>query len=647
MNRLTWSRAAIVFVAFVGLALVQAWPLPLHLGTHVTGPPSGDTGVYIWNTWVFRHELLDHSWPMSTATIFAGGAAADLGSHNYTLFADLIALPLQQLFSVLVSFNLIYLLNIALAGFGMFLLARRVTVHDTEAWMAGALFACSGFLVGRATGHFSLVAAAPLPIFVWCLLRCWERRRTRDGLALGLTAAWAITADPYYAVYCLMLGLGFLASRVVSFRRIRISATGVRRVLTVGAVLVGSVIVGQLVSGGGTWHLGPIPVSMRSLYTPVFVLTLLLVVRTLLTVRLRWSTEAWPSVRTAATLAAATVFAGLFVASPMLASRVIGEAVDAPPIFWRTGPQGADLLALLLPHATHPLMPDVVRGWLSAHPGGLIEQSASLSLVALLVIAGAIWRTSWRPSRTWAVAAVAFALMSMGPFIYVAGVQTHVPTPWALLRYVPLIGEARMPSRIAIVAMMAVAMLFAGALTAWTTRHPRHRRWILLGVAACLWIDLMPAPRAIFAAGVPSVYMRIAEDPAPVSVLSLPTGVRDGLSSLGNFSAHSQFYQTVHGKPIIGGYLSRTTPGRKRAYQDHPVLGPLVDLSEGRPVSQTRVNRAKRAAAAFLESTALGYVVFNHKTGSAELERFAVEVLGLRRIQREQDLSLYVPTRAQ
>jgi len=129
------------------------------------------------------------------------------------------------------------------------------------------------------------------------------------------------------------------------------------------------------------------------------------------------------------------------------------------------------------------------------------------------------------------------------------------------------------------------------------------------------------------------------------SLIGLPTGIRDGLSSLGNFSAHSQYYQTVHGKPIVGGYLSRTTPGRKRSYQDHPVLGPLVDLSEGRPVSQTRRNRAKRAAQAFIESTHLGYVVINHQNGSVELERFAVEVLGLRRIQRDQDRSLYVPAR--
>ena len=40
-------------------------------------------------------------------------------------------------------------------------------------------------------------------------------------------------------------------------------------------------------------------------------------------------------------------------------------------------------------------------------------------------------------------------------------------------------------------------------------------------------------------------------------VLELPFGVRDGTSSHGNFTARSQFFQTYHHKPLIGGYLSR------------------------------------------------------------------------------------------
>ena len=644
MNRLTWSRATIVLFAFFGLAVLQASPLSLHLSSQLTGPPSGDAGVYVWNTWVFRHELVDNgAWPLKTNSIFFGDDPANLVHHNYTLFANLLAVPLQTVAGVVASFNLTYLINITLAGFGMFLLARRVTTRDTEAWLAGALFACCGFMVGRSFGHFSLIAAAPLPFFVWCLIQCWERRRTRDALALGLVSAWSITADPYYAVYCLMLGVGFLVSRAVTITpalsRIRVW----KRALTLCTVLAAIPVAGLLLTGGGMMQTGPWEISVRSLYTPVLILTFVICLRALVMFRIQRSREPWPQWVTATWLVTVAVASAGALAAPVLSALAFGEAMDAAPILWRSGPQGADLLALVLPHAEHPLMPQVVRTALAQHPGGLIEQSASLSIVALLVIGLAWWRTSWRPSMRWFAAAMVFALMTMGPFIHVAGVNTYIPTPWTLLRYLPVISDARMPSRMAIVATMAVAMLFAAALSTWTSRAGKARPWVLVAVAMLLCVDLFPAPRRLYSAGVPEIYQRIAQDPRPVSVLELPIGVRDGLASLGNFTALAQFFQTVHEKRLIGGYLSRTTPRRREFHISHPVLGPLIALSGNMPVTLAQRLETQAAAAAFVREVDLGYVVINHRDASPALEQFAVDVFKLTRVQGDRDLSLYVP----
>src|SRR6185436_8377944 len=109
-----------------------------------------DTGVYVWNTWVFRHELMvDRQSPLSTLRIMPLDGPTDLSLHNYTAFADVLALPLQPWLGVVATFNAIYLLNVALAGFGMYLLARRVVGRDLEACLAGVLFACCPFMVTR------------------------------------------------------------------------------------------------------------------------------------------------------------------------------------------------------------------------------------------------------------------------------------------------------------------------------------------------------------------------------------------------------------------------------------------------------------------------------------------------------------------
>ena len=83
-----------------------------------------------------------------------------------------------------------------------------------------------------------------------------------------------------------------------------------------------------------------------------------------------------------------------------------------------------------------------------------------------------MWRAGYRPRAGWIWLTAGFAALALGPFIHVAGINTHVPGPWALLRYVPLVGAARTPTRFAVVAALGVAMLLAGALAALGRRCP-------------------------------------------------------------------------------------------------------------------------------------------------------------------------------
>jgi hypothetical protein len=246
----------------------------------------------------------------------------------------------------------------------------------------------------------------------------------------------------------------------------------------------------------------------------------------------------------------------------------------------------------------------------------------------------------------WAAAGVFFALLATGPFLRIAGIDTYVPTPWALLRYAPLIGEARMPSRFGVLVILAVAILFAGALSALVQRYPQHRRRLLAAAAVLLAFELWPAPRRLYSAEIPPIYERIARDSRPVRVLELPFGIRDGLSSLGNFSASSQFYQTLHGKPLIGGYLSRVSNPRKEFYQGLPFTEALLRKSEGQHLTDAEREAARASAPEFLRVAQLGYVIIDTGRSSPELRQFAVETMQLTLVDTSGWLELYVPTHA-
>src|SRR5262245_21862406 len=167
------------------VALAFNWPLPLYLNEKLPGAITGDTGVYVWNLWLFRHELVAHRrFPLFTQEVLSLSPPVDLSLHNYTVFPDLLAFPLIPAIGVTATFNVLYLGLTVLTAWSKFLLARSVARRDAEAWLAGLLFAWSPVLMARSTEHFSLASAVPLPLFLLALRQA-ERSGQRGWVAIA------------------------------------------------------------------------------------------------------------------------------------------------------------------------------------------------------------------------------------------------------------------------------------------------------------------------------------------------------------------------------------------------------------------------------------------------------------------------------
>src|SRR4029453_467537 len=241
-------------------------------------------------------------------------------------------------------------------------------------------------------------------------------------------SCWAATTDPYYAVYCVMLGCVFVAVQAVRIARDPSRRCAVPRTLDVLlACLAGFAI--ALVIGGG-WQISVLGrrVSAHGLYTPMLLLTLFAVLR-----------AAWPYRRAALSIdrtaivqfaRAASVAAPVsaLILSPVLYAvgvRIRDAGFESSPILWRSSPSGVDLVSFFLPNPHHPLAPEAIRAWLTPRPDQYVENVASIPLVALIAIGAAIG-ARWRPSRIWIAVTIAFGLLALVPFVHVAGFNTHV-----------------------------------------------------------------------------------------------------------------------------------------------------------------------------------------------------------------------------
>ncbi|MEO7133461.1 MAG: hypothetical protein ABI024_04500, partial [Vicinamibacterales bacterium] len=216
--------------------------------------------------------------------------------------------------------------------------------------------------------------------------------------------------------------------------------------------------------------------------------------------------------------------------------------------------------------------------------------------------------------------------------------------PWALLRYAPGFGLARMPSRFSIVALLGVTVLLAGALAAIGARWPHRRRQIGALVGVLLVIELWPAPRPLYSAHISTIYDRIAQDPRPVRVLALPFGVRDGTWETGNFRPRTQYNQTRHGKALIGGYLSRISEHRvDRMRHDYPTLDALIKLSENKPIGPEVEAVLDERGNQLMTQGNVGYVVIDSRFIPAARAQLVIDAFKLREVQRDGNLTLYVP----
>jgi hypothetical protein len=638
-----WHTHAAALLAYAAVAIVFSWPLPLHLQSALTGGTGGDTGVYVWNQWVFSHELIQNGrFPYFTTALFGPNEVTNLSLQNYTTFANLIALPLQPVLGVVGAFNVVFLVLMVLGGYAAFLLAHHVTRDAAASWIAGLLFGWSPILVTRGTGHFSLIATAPLAIFILLLLRADGHVRVRDAIALGATIAWASMTDAYFAIFCLLLGAAFIVSRVASLE-LRQRPPVLTRMLNAGIIALAMLIAGIAITGGWQMTIAGRALSVRSLYTPVLLLTVLTVARLALRWRVRVADltvhDVWRFVRLTATTGVVTAI----LAAPLLyaaAVRIADGNFVTPTIFWRSSPQGIDVLALFLPNPNHALAPEGLARWLSQRPQAYIENVASLSFVALAIMFFA-WRGGWRPSRWWLGVCGLFGLLALGPFVHVAGVNTYVPGPWAILRYVPIVGLVHTPARFAILFTLCFAVLAADALRALIRRYPERRQTLLAAAGVLLVAELLPIPMTLYPADIPPLYRHVAAAPPSTVLLEIPTGVADGVSSLGSFSARTEFNQTAHGKTVIGGFLSRISRRRVDDVLMNPVHRALAMLSEKRTLTAGEEEMLVKDGPIFIRDKQIGFVVVDRTRTSPAFEALVVKAFRLRHVETNDAFVLY------
>jgi hypothetical protein len=563
---------------FAALAIWSTFPLAWHSDAAIPGTGAGDNVSYLWNLWWFQyawhHDLSFFQTPMLFAPF-----GTQLVLHTHTALQAAMAAALLRFVSMVTAHNIVLIAGLAANGLATYALAFHSVRRVLPSLVAGISFAGCAYVQSHLLGHFNLTHVWVVPLFALSLLTLVERPAWTRGILVAIAAAAVTYTDYYLTVYCAVfaaLWYGAAAFEAgVTPRPARYSlAAAALAIVIVAAVLIVAAIAW---TGGTTFALGSQRISMRSIRNPLTVVWILLGAWMFCMRPFTISIQRRPEWSAARHWKPALLALGAYVAlmSPIVAgaARLVasGDYVTQR-VLWRSGPPGVDALTTLLGHPRHLITGSATQSAYDAFGIGF-EQIAWAGLAPLLLL--------WRPVRgdreaafrLWTGIAAVFFVWSLGPFLRVGGVDTALPLPWSVARYVPVLSNARLPGRAFIMVQLAIAMLLALALARQTNRR------LLWGIATLVVLESIPAPIPLYTlprADAVDAYLAAQTG----SIVEIPTGLRDGFGETGRFDHRALVHQTAHARPLAGGFVARLSPRVREGYLRSPFLRGLLSVSE-------------------------------------------------------------------
>jgi hypothetical protein len=512
------TRYSYLVVPFYVLAaLVLTWPLARNFGSHLPAiaiPYDALLHVFLLG-WGW-HGLTTNPLEVFNAPIFHPELRT-LTYMDHMLGEAVLGGPIIEVFGIGAAYNSLIIFTFVASGYFVYRLARLYGISRSGSCVAGFLFAFCPYRFSH-LGCLNQSQTQFIPLGIFFAVRFLRTGRTRYGVGAALTLA-VQSYFGWYSTFHLLVAL---------------------------MVLVGW----EVVREPGRWR------------------------------QLPW--------RKAIPL---TLMSGALVvpsALPYVLQRLAMPEFDRP--FSEIVRLSADLFDYLRVNSDNILgrfNPPLGNWWAGFFPGLV---ATGLAAVAVAVVC----RTQAKPSpdelrggrvtrreraraaiRRWGemgyfpVLLVSGLVLSLGPFLHVAGHRLWVPLPYALLYYVvPGFSSMRTPARFAVLVALATAVLAGLGFDAVRRRYPQLDSAFLVGTllvaGALAWCPNLPFVAYPDRASMPPVYGWLAAQPDSNPVLEIPVPGSEWAE--GTRDVRRQMYILYHGKPRLDG-TSGFTSNRYEAFR--------------------------------------------------------------------------------
>ena len=517
----------LIIGSYTLLTAILTYPVIKNMTGAIMG--TGDAWQVLYILWYTKQALLGGNPGITMAYtnyIFYPEGVPMIFS-SFSLFDQLIGVPLQMLFGLAATYNILWLLSFILAGYGAFLLVRYLTGNDTAAFVSGIIYAFSPYHFEQAQMHIGATTIEWIPFCALFLMKMFREKSLKSAFLAGVFFILVALSDSQYMMFMAMLvGLLFLFEIYCILREKPDTGDNVNGIQKLKAII--------------------------EKYKQMFI---------------RYA------------VFAVTALVGVIPANydllsiAMSGNNFLIQSINDSSTF------SGDLLGFFIPSPLHPIFGGWVASIYTKFTGNNTEYITYIGMTVLaLSIVAVVIRRKEKEVQFWALSAVFFMIMVLGPVLHVMGstrnfwTGLNIPMPYLLAyNYIPFVKDGRTPDRFDVLVMLSFAVLAGYGLARLMAmaKTPSKGSVIALIAAALIIFEFMSTP-VISVVDTPAFYQQLGQDTGHYAVIEIPASYsyEAGLKS--------EYYETISDKPMVGGQIPRTPTDAANFETETPLINDIT-----------------------------------------------------------------------
>jgi hypothetical protein len=522
------KKYAMVALAYLLLSVAMFYPMILNMASTVPGS-GGDVFQSMWDLWWVPYSMFElHTSPYFTNYLFYP-VGANLATQTFSPIAGLVSVLFQPA-GLAFAYNMIFLIGFVLSGFFAYLLAHHITKHDAASFIAGFIYAFSPMHVIQSFGHLQFINIEFIPLFLLFFLKMIEERKTEYAVYSAISfVLLTFMGDIEQGLMTVLLAF-FVLAYMAADKAHRNKILDRRFAVQLAVMLVSILVIGS----------------------PFF----------------------------------AGVIGGITSAT---LSEVNSQANAAYNALY-----SPDLFSFMIPSHFNGLLAPISNAFSSINSPAASERTtyAGLTVLALALMALAYdYKDRFKHTGLFIVPLAIFALLSLGPYLQVAGNVTGIPGIYQIYHAIPFFNVLREPGRFDLIIELMLGILAAIGIVHVESKYMNSanaKKYLPLVLMLFLVIEYNSWPTSqamatsMYAnATIPKAYYEIGSLPGNFTVLALPALPNPLSKTPALYPGMALYYQTAFKKPLIGGYTTRVNSSQTLSLVNVPLIASTYYLQAG------------------------------------------------------------------